>query len=297
MKKILIWLKKPKLLHRIRRKLIKFFFFEQWILLLASAKTTDAPAWENFTALLPPLDRIWADPFIWIKDEQCFIFYEEQFLSTFRGRISCITLDEEMRVSSNRPVLERPYHLSYPFIFEYDSELYMLPESKENKGIELYKSIHFPDKWELDRILMPNISAVDTTLVQANGKWWLFTNIEEKGGSSWDSLYLFYADSPLSTEWTAHPKNPIVVDIQNSRPAGRIFLRDEHLIRPAQDCSVRYGYATNFNRIITLTETEYEEVYESSFKPQPFSKYYATHTWSEIGNLRVIDAQMWRSKR
>ncbi|MBT3313610.1 MAG: hypothetical protein HN390_03255 [Anaerolineae bacterium] len=297
MKELLIWLKKPRLIHRILRKLIKLFFFEQWILLIAHKREDGRLGWKDFTPILPPKSSFWADPFLWKKDGKHYLFYEDLPFDTERGFIACIVLDENMQVVDNISVLERPYHLSYPFLFEHDAQLYMLPETKENNNIELYRCTRFPDQWEFECVLIPNISAVDATLLHANDKWWLFANVEDESGSSWDSLHLFYADSPLSDEWKAHPKNPIIQNIQNSRPAGRIFLRDGDLIRPSQDCSVRYGYATNFNRIITLTERDFKEVHESTFKPQRFSKYYATHTWNEAGNLRVIDAQHWRGKR
>jgi len=292
MKKILAWLKKPQLFHRILRKIIKLLFFEQWIILFSPA----GKRWADFSPLLPPKDRIWADPFLWERDGKKVIFYEEQFLDTLRGRISCIILDDAGQIAENFPVLERPYHLSYPFLFEYDEQLYMLPESKQSHRIELYRCLHFPDEWAFERVLMPNVDAVDSTLLAFEGKWWLFTTLLSESGSSWEELSLFYADHPLSDVWTPHPQNPIVRDVHNARSAGRIFTSEGQLIRPAQDCSVRYGYATNFNRIRTLTENAYAETRISAFEPRFFSKYYATHTWNEVGTARVIDAQMWRLK-
>ena len=296
MGKLIAWLKRPDLLERIWKKLLSIFFFEQWIILVAPKTTGVTIFWNNLKPIIPELDRIWADPFIWKQEDNYFVFFEEQFLSTMRGHISCITLDHKMQPISKAVVLDRPYHLSYPFLFEYESQLYMIPETKQNACIELYQCKHFPDQWEFFQKLIPNIVALDTTLLEANGKWWMFTNVEEKGGSSWDTLHLYYSDHPLTDQWKPHPKNPIVKDIQTARPAGRIFSRNGNLIRPSQDCSVRYGYALNFNRIITLTETEYEEVCEYSFKPPRFGKYIATHTWNEAGDLCVIDAQMWQSK-
>ncbi len=290
-KKAAIWLRKPRLFHRILRKLIKTVFFEQWVLLFS----TEGARWRDFIPLFPPRDRIWADPFLWKKGGKVFVFYEEQFLDTSRGRISCVEMDG-VHPLAHFTVLERPYHLSYPFLFEYNSQLYMLPESKENRQIELYRCRRFPDDWVFERVLMPDVEAVDSTLVKFNGKWWLFTTLSSKDGSNRKEISLFFADSPLSAAWHAHPKNPIVQDVRNARSAGRIFMRNGDLIRPAQDCSIRYGYATNFNRILMLTEENYEERLLFTFKPHFFSRYYATHTWNEAGDARVIDAQMWRVK-
>ncbi len=142
---------------------------------------------------------------------------------------------------------------------------------------------------------MTGIYAADATLLEHNGRCWMFVNAKESGGSSLDALHLFYADNPLADKWTPHPCNPIVKDIRSARPAGRIVVRDGKLIRPSQDSSRRYGYALNFNRITKLNENEYEEVLEGSFLPRG-GKIIATHTFNQAGNLTVIDAIIRRRK-
>jgi hypothetical protein len=290
-------LTKPHILSRIRNKIRSFFFLDQWIVLLAPSTGHKFLSWNDFKPLVPPLDRFWADPFIWVRDNIYYIFIEELIYSTKRGHIVCLILDKEMNILSNQVVLERPYHLSYPFLFEYEGQLYMIPETGENKGIELYRCVQFPDQWEFEKNLISNVCAYDATLVEAQGKWWLFANIKEDGGSTWDTLHLYYADHPLSDQWTPHPRNPIVKDIHSARPAGHIFLHEGKLIRPSQDCSVRYGYATNFNCIITLTETDYAEDCEHIFKPLEKGSVLATHTFNRVGSLTAIDAIQRRRKK
>ena len=297
MKKNLITrLMKPRLLSRIWNKIHSLFYLDQWIVLITANTGYKSLAWENFKPLIPPLDRFWADPFIWEREDKYYVFIEELPYSTNRGIIICITLDKEMNIISNQVVLEKPYHLSYPYLFEHKEQLYMIPETKQNNRIELYRCVHFPDQWEYEKTLIPNIRALDTTLLKKDGKWWLFANIQEEGGSSWDTLHLYYSDDPLSDHWTPHPLNPIVKDIYSARPAGRIFLDGEHLIRPSQDCSALYGYAINFNRIVTISETEYSEIREGVFKPPSKSKTIATHTYNSMGRLTAIDAIQLRRR-
>ena len=82
-----------------------------------------------------------------------------------------------------KKIIEKPYHLSYPFVFSYDNEFYMIPETGSNSTIELYKCLEFPEKWEMAAILMKDVRAYDTTILHKDGKWWLFTNIcENEGG-------------------------------------------------------------------------------------------------------------------
>lgn len=296
-KKLFSYLKKPKLLQRLWKKLLLIFFFEQWSLLVSNNNDDMPTTWADFKLLSPPKDRFWADPFPWQANDEDFIFYEELPFNTMKGHISCIKLGKTLEILSNEIVLDRPYHLSYPFLFEYDNQLYMLPETRHNHQIEIYRCEHFPNKWEKAGTLIAGIDAVDATLLEFNDRWWLFTNVIKAGGNAYDSLYLYHAKSPLSDNWVPHPLNPIVRNIQRARPAGRIFKKGNDLIRPSQDCSSRYGYAINFNRIEELSDKSYREIHLKTFiPPDDNRKILATHTWNNSGSLKVIDAEYWRRR-
>jgi hypothetical protein len=290
-------LAEPQLLRRVWKKIRFLFIVDQWIILIAPNTGYKSLTWSNFKSFIPPLDRFWADPFVWFHENNHYVFIEEVLYSTHHGRIVCLSLDSEMNIRSNQIVLERPYHLSYPFLFEYENQLYMVPETKSNNRIELYRCTNFPNQWEFVKTLINNVTALDATLLESHGKWWLFTYIPEEGGSTkWDTLHLYFADNPLSSQWTAHPLNPVVKDIHSARPAGRIFFDNGKLIRPSQDCSVRYGYAISFNQIVTLTETDYIETNQQSFKPLREKSIYATHTYNEMAGVTVIDAILRRRR-
>lgn len=289
-------LAKPHLFQRIWKRIRFYFVVDQWVIFVAPSAGYKSLSWKNFKSLIPPIDRFWADPFVWFHENKHYVFVEEVLYSTHRGRIVCLTLDDEMNIQSNQIVLEKPYHLSYPFLFKHESQLYMLPETAGNNSAELYRCTHFPDQWAFEKTLMNNIHALDATLLEAHGKWWLFAYVPEENGTRWETLRLFYADHPLSGQWTPHPRNPIVKDVHSARPAGRILSDNGMLIRPSQDCSTRYGYAINFNRIITLTETDYAESREHTFKPPQNTSIYATHTYNDMAGLTVVDAILRRRK-
>ena len=249
-----------------------------------------------FHPLIPDKDRYWGDPFVVAKDDRFYVFIEEKIYAAGLGRIACLTLNREGRLLSNQVVLERPYHLSYPFIFEQDGETFMVPETAGHRSIELYRCVQFPGRWEFVKTLMTDIYAVDATLFYYGNKVWLFANVKEQGGSSLDALHLYFApQGPLTDQWTPHPCNPIVKDIRSARPAGRIFMQEGKLIRPSQDSSRRYGYALRFNHIIKLDEKEYAEKAESTFKPAG-GRMLATHTFNQAGGLTVVDAIIRRRK-
>ena len=187
-------------------------------------------------------------------------------------------------------ILDKDYHLSYPFILNLDDKFYMVPESRGNKTIDLYECTDFPHQWNFKQRLMENVSAVDTTLIHYSNKWWLFTGMAENEAAAPNvELFLFYTDDLFSGEWTAHPQNPIVSDVKSARPAGSLFVKDGKLFRPSQDCSKAYGYGFDLNEIEILTETEYRERKILSIRPDWDKKILATHTFANCGNLTVID--------
>lgn len=194
-------------------------------------------------------------------------------------------------------VLERPYHLSYPFVFESKGEYYMVPETMENRTIEAYRCVEFPYKWEFYKTLMYDVDAVDATILYFDQRWWLFTNIREHPGiSTADELFLFHSDDPLGNNWTPHPMNPVVSDVRSARPAGRIFEHEGRIYRPSQNSSGGYGRALCLNRIERLTESEYLERQVSWAEPNWDKDIVGLHTFNNEARLTMIDAKLRRWK-
>ena len=155
--------------------------------------------------------------------------------------------------------------------------------------MEVYRAVDFPSKWELHKVLLSNVGAVDPTLLHYAGKFWLFVNMVTTAGAPInDELFAFHSDSPFGP-WLPHSQNPIVSDVCSARPAGRIFEQDGQLIRPSQDCSVRYGHKVKLNRIDVLTETEYRESEIGEIGPEWMRGNLATHSLSADENIRVVD--------
>ena len=188
-------------------------------------------------------------------------------------------------------VLEKEYHLSYPFIFRWRGDYYMIPETAQARSIELYRCTAFPLDWKLEKILMSDIKAVDTTLAEINGLWWMFVNIGIDGTSNSGELHLFYANTPLGP-WNPHKRNPVKSDVRSARSAGRIFVWQGEIYRPSQDCSEGYGHAVSINKIIRIDPDRYIEAEVSKILPQWSRNVVATHTLNSCDNLIVIDGMM-----
>lgn len=240
--------------------------------------------------LLPPRGTDWADPCVVSAGGRHHIFFEELVRGQERGRISLVVMDEQGNSLPPAPVLERPYHLSYPFVFEWQGGYYMIPETAQNRAIEVYRCVEFPARWEFHKTLMAGVTAVDATLFRDGATWWLFANVRPRASKPRHrDLFLFSADGPLSDHWRPHPKNPVVSDARQARPAGRIFTRDGRIHRPSQDCSRRYGGALNIHRVETLTGDDYRESRVAHIEPAPGGRVRGIHTLSQAGSLVVVD--------
>jgi hypothetical protein len=281
------------------KNIVEFFkrkySLDGWFLLF-DAETPDSLSFGNYKKIIPPKDRFWADPHVIQKNGKHYIFVEELPYATQKGHLAVIAVDQQGNLSEPVRILEKEYHLSYPGVFEWDDKVYMVPESADNGSIDLYECTEFPARWEHRKTLMRNIKAVDTTLLFAQGKWWLFTAMAENEAAFPEvELFLFFSDDLFTGEWKAHPRNPIVSDLSSARPAGKIFTRHGKLFRPSQNCSKSYGYGFNLNEILTLSETEYEEKTVAAVIPWDKSVS-GTHTYWTDGKFTVIDAYTKRRK-
>ena len=264
------------------RAVEKFSSFEQWML---AYRIGDG----DFKYLIPPADRFWADPFPLKVDGKHYIFFEDYVNSAGRAHISVVEVDRNGIVSGPTDVLKLDCHLSYPFVFEWRGDYYMIPETGARNIVELYRATSFPFEWQPVKVLLEANCPLDATVIEVDGRWWMFVNIEEDGVAvNWDELHLYHADS-LFGPWQPHARNPIVSDVRSARPAGRLFWKNNALYRPSQDSSLRYGYATTINQVTKLGACEYNETEVLKILPDWDKDIIGIHTVNLVDDLTVVD--------
>jgi hypothetical protein len=270
--------------HFLRR----LCYYGQWHIALAIREKGDACLGRNhFYVLHPPGDCSFADPFLFENEGRRFLFFEI-YSRHERGVIACCELFEDGKWSQPSIVLRAPYHLSYPFIFRWLGEIYMIPETQDHGTIEVYRAAQFPDRWLLHEVLMENVAFVDSTLHNEGDKWWLFTGSRGARAKNVNQLHLFFSQSPLGP-WQSHPLNPVVLGDDRARPAGRLFRYGDHLLRPGQDSSRLYGEAIWLNRIDVLSSTEYRETPMLRLEPDRQQNSSRTHSIDFDNRFRVQD--------
>ena len=231
--------------------------------------------------------RFYADPCLLEIDGQFWLFFEDFDYRSETGRISVAPISAQGALGEIGTALNLPHHLSYPMVFHYDGEIFMIPESAAIGRVELYRATQFPFEWKLEKVLYEGLQLVDTTPFLHGGRWYFFTTVEYPDDHCNIGL-LFNADC-LTCSWRLHPASPIANDVRYSRGAGAIICNNGRLIRPTQDCSRYYGYSFRLNTITTLNPEEFSEERGIIIEPHNFKDLNGVHTYHQCGLLEVFD--------
>jgi len=228
-----------------------------------------------------------ADPILHVRDGIPHLFVEVFDEAAGRAHLGVITIEADGGVSPVRTILKRPYHLSYPYVFDRDGETWMIPETAQASTVQLYRAVNYPERWDLEQILITDVSLGDATLIDHGGLTWLFGSTA-RGGSYWDTLDLYMAEH-WRGPYRPHRLNPVLVDARAARPAGPMLSRNGHLLRPAQDCTRGYGSALALCRVDRLDPDGYAQTRLARLGP-PLLGDSGVHTLATGGGLEAIDA-------
>lgn len=281
------------LLNRLKERMFIFLYVDYWNIGIAEAKISDFLDNEKKPNVkwfpLETKDEFVADPFA-IPDlnekDKLHVFYETYPFKKNKGRIDYASYNGQFSLNS-QIVLDKSFHLSYPYILFHEGSYYMVPESFGDNTVSIYRATNFPLQWEKHGILIDNFKGIDTTLIKHQGMWWLFTS--DKNDGHHYNLKLFYSEN-LFSGWKPHPKNPVKTDITSARCAGTPFVYKGDLIRPSMDYSEKIEGRIILNKVLSLSITDYEEVSIKTIEPYKKSSFPdKIHTLSSAGNYTIVD--------
>ena len=198
--------------------------------------------------------RFVADPFLLRVENSWYLFFEILNDSTNQGDIGYATSDNGLDWTYQQIVLDESYHLSYPYVFEWQGDYYMVPETYKKNSIRLYRAMNFPTEWKVVTTLVEGLPYVDASPFYYNDIWWMFS-----ATTSNDTLHLYYADE-LTGPWVEHLSSPVVMGNRNiARPGGRVIQFNGRLLRITQDGFPTYGNQVRAFEITTLSKSDYAE--------------------------------------
>ena len=272
------------------RQRLKYFFgkaHNEWEIGVSHSPIADflkTDFFPEFKWLPQPPGVFRADPFGLEVQSNLYLFYEEYVYSKGYADIRCTVLDSRLNILDDRPALDTDYHLSFPWVFEYENAFWMLPEQCCTKTLTLYKAVEFPYVWKPESVLL-ELPVFDCQLFWYNNKWCMLYSVSGEQENS--TTYVRFSDS-LTGSWMNSPSFTIHTSDRGARAGGSVFSHENSLYRVTQNCTDRYGGSVILKQIHSLTnselvETEIREITDKS----PFSVGF--HTLSSAGNFTLAD--------
>jgi len=250
----------------------------------------------RWNVLADPVDHFYADPFPLTWQGKEYLFFEDLDHKTEKGIIAVSAFDEAGRPGPAVPVLEEPWHLSYPSLIKRDGQIFMIPESWTCREIVLYRAAEFPWRWERHAVLVEGVEASDATVVEHDGRLYMFAVVRDGVGGYSDTLAIWSAPD-LFGPWQPHPQNPVLIDDRSARPAGNFVRRNGALFRPIQDCRRAYGAALSFMKVTRLDREGFAQEREGTISGgRPAWPGTRLHTLNYNGRLEAIDGYTLRPK-
>lgn len=232
-----------------------------------------------------------ADPFVFEYKNEVYIFAELfDYIKDYAGIGYCVLDKKTNKFSKWKVVVQEEFHMSYPFIFEKDGSVYMIPETSGNHSLILYKAEQFPDVWVKEKVLLDDVQIVDTTLDDIKEEGTLGLTYKLMQDSKWELWALRFSEDKVCFA----ESGPISSDDATARPGGRFFDYNGKKVRVSQDCEKSYGYALNFMELINFSQDHFTEKLIKYISPDDICvdrqiKITGIHTYNATDSYEVID--------
>lgn len=196
-----------------------------------------------------------ADPFV-IQDEDNYYIFFEEFSSKMNstwGDIGVIKSSDLVEWEYLGTVLDEPFHLSFPNVFLWNDQWYMIPETGGANEIRIYSTENFPYDWKYQCTLIKDLKLSDPILIFGDDIYLLGMNIRTQ-------TLEMYMSEDLFSHWELHPSSPIRVGSDSDiRPAGRPLYYNNELYYFIQDHTEGYGTGVISYKIDSISSTFFQD--------------------------------------
>lgn len=204
-----------------------------------------------------------ADPFLFVRNDTLYLFYEsKKWLSP--GVLMMVSTNDLKKWSKPKVVLKEHYHLSFPWVFEHNGRVFMMPETGAANSIRLYEAqnddlsefafvkelLRAPDGVEIC------MGYGDSCIYHKGDIFYLFTQLQYSNRINTLELYIA---KDLFGPYHKHPKSPVQHNQKVGRNAGSLMEYCGQLFRFSQDCTGRYGDNVSINLVDSISPTDYKE--------------------------------------
>ena len=235
-----------------------------------------------------------ADPLLFSDGYKTWLFVEAFSYERHKGEIGVFEIKDGKAVNFQR-VIETSTHMSYPFVFEYQNEYYMIPETGAAKEIVLYKAESFPYSWKREKVLLTGEVYRDSTVFKDEEGNLKVLSYKQIGTNRFNVRYYLTTFNLDMNKMELVLQNQEVDKHQKNRPAGPFFKSDGSFYRVSQKCDRAYGesiyvYSTDIstnNQFIN--DNIVNELRGDNILLKTKSKPILLHTYSQAGGYEVID--------
>lgn len=263
---------------------------------------------QDFTFVDCELDtdngRYWfADPFLFEKDGCVYLFFEQLDLIDRKGKIGYSKLNtSDGTWSKPRIVISERCHFSFPFIFEKEGCIYIMPEMCGNHCQKIYKAELFPDTWVVCKVVHPDIYACDSILLKYNEYEYLLANEMYHNpenvpngnyASCWVKSILYKLDD-LNINSDGVKVNEGDHGVRN---AGAVFIKNNKLYRIGQECrNHSYGKGLVLFELVSIQPFVENEILQwsgeelsNNIRTEIAGDIIGVHTYNSSEHYEVID--------
>lgn len=115
---------------------------------------------------IPFDDYCWyADPILVTHEGISYLFMESFDMRTQLGSIAYSRFQDNGELTRPKVIIREPYHMSFPMVFSWNGQLYMIPETSGNRSLNLYRCQGDMESWTLEASFPTEEKLVDTAVV------------------------------------------------------------------------------------------------------------------------------------
>lgn len=245
---------------------------------------------EAYHVKYPSAFRWYADPFVCHDKDREYVFVELMHSYRLYGQIAVAEVIDGV-IGDFCVVLDEPFHMSFPNVFQWHDEWYMLPETNMSGQVRLYRAVSFPAQWKLDTVLLDDVRFVDHALYLYKDGFLMLTHDIKNEQTAYNRI--FYLDMNAKKIIPCNVKG----DFSNNRPGGTFYSHNGKWYHAIQDCQAAYGDYLHIYEVDAFTDSTFHEKEigmmmpsNTKFIPDNHAMEHL-HTYNHDGRYEVIDLQ------
>ena len=262
--------------------IIRKYKWDLGIALKSEGHRYDAPEW-SFHIVKAPKNKWYADPFILdVTAANIIVLVEEFTYSVNRGRLAKLIIDKKTyKIKSEKIILDLSTHLSFPAILRIGDSVYIYPENSASGKSTLYRFNPKDDGLVVVNTLS-DLPLTDAIITEIGGHYYMFaTKIPTQNSNE---LTIYESNEKMGTY---HPIQAICLSDNTARSAGNIFVDDNRIIRPAQNCNGGYGVGLVFQEV--TKDSEGHIAIKELLRKLPYANYIGMHTYNQYKDYVIVD--------